>query len=74
MEIGYLLPTAEEIEFMRRELDPTERLFDYLYAMPPTPGSMTEFFLESQDYDALDWCDEDDENVNLGKKVSWSEI
>ena len=74
MEIGYLLPTAEEIEFMRRELDPTERLFDYLYAMPPTPGSMAEFFLESQDYDAFDWWDEDDEDVNLGKKVSWNEI
>jgi hypothetical protein len=74
MEIEYLFPTAEEFEFMQRELDPTERLFDYLYAMPPTPGSMAEFFLESQDHEAFDWYDEDGEDVNLGKKVSWNEI
>ena len=74
MEIGYLLPTAEEIESMRRELDPMERLFDCLYAMHPAPGSMAEFFLESRNYDAFDWCDENDEGVNLVKKVSWDEI
>ena len=47
----YLLPTMEEINKLRRAINPTARLMDYLYSRPPTAGSMAEFFMESEDID-----------------------
>jgi hypothetical protein len=45
----YLLPTMEEINKLRRAINPTARIIDYLYSRPPAEGSMAEFFMESED-------------------------
>ena len=40
----YLLPTMEEINKLRRAINPTAQIMDYLYSRPPAAGSMAEFF------------------------------
>ena len=45
----YLLPTMEEINKLRRAINPTAQIMDYLYSRPPAEGSMAEFFMESED-------------------------
>lgn len=72
-----LLLTLEELESLRRELDPTERVFDLLVSMLryPAEGSMAEFYMESQDPWEFEYNEEETELViDLGKKVSWEEI
>ena len=74
----YLLPTMKEINKLRRAINPTAQLIDYLYSRPPTSGSMAEFFMESEDIElAMEDDCEDYEEVERFygiKKVSWDEI
>ena len=74
----YLLPTMKEINKLRRAINPTAQLMDYLYSRPPTSGSMAEFFMESEDIElAMEDDCEDYEEVERFygiKKVSWDEI
>ena len=72
-----LLPTLEELESLRRELDPTEQVLDLLTSMLryPAEGSMAEFYMESQDPWEFEYDEEETEFViDLGEKVSWDEI
>lgn len=72
-----LFPTLEELESLRRELDPTERVLDLLVSMLrcPAEGSMAEFYMESQDPWELEYDEEETEFIiDLGEKVSWEEI
>ena len=74
----YLLPTMEEINELRRSINPTAQIMDCLYSRPPTEGSMAEFFMESEDIelamedDCVDY-ETAEEFFNM-KKVSWDEI
>ena len=74
----YLLPTMEEINRLRRAINPTAQIMDYLYSRPPAEGSMAEFFMESEDIelamedDCVDY-ETEEEFFNM-KKVSWDEI
>ena len=74
----YLLPTMEEINKLRRAINPTAQIMDYLYSRPPAAGSMAEFFMESEDIelamedDCIDY--EEAERFFNMKKVSWDEI
>jgi hypothetical protein len=74
----YLLPTMEEINKLRRAINPTARIMDYLYSRPPAEGSMAEFFMESEDIelamedDCVDY-EAAERFVNM-KKVEWDEI
>ena len=45
----YLLPTMEEINKLRRAINPTAQIMDYLYSRRLAEGSMAEFFMESED-------------------------
>ena len=68
----YLLPTMEEINKLRRAINPTTQIMDYLYSRPPAAGSMAEFFMESEDIELAmeDDCTEFDyiENEILNMK------
>ena len=68
----YLLPTMEEINKLRRAINPTAQIMDYLYSRPPAAGSMAEFFMESEDIELAmeDDCTEFDyiENEILNMK------
>ena len=68
----YLLPTMEEINELRRSINPTAQIMDCLYSRPPTEGSMAEFFMESEDIELAmeDDCTEFDyiENEILNMK------
>ena len=74
----YLLPTMEEINKLRRAINPTAQIMDYLYSRPPASGSMAEFFMESEDIelamedDCVDY--EEVERFYGIEKVSWEEI
>lgn len=72
-----LPPTLEELESLRRELDPTEQMLDLLALMLryPAEGSMAEFYMESQDPWEVEYGEEETEFIiDLGEKVSWDEI
>ena len=68
----YLLPTMEEINKLRRTINPTAQIMDYLYSRPPASGSIAEFFMESEDIELAmeDDCTEFDyiENEILNMK------
>ena len=74
----YLLPTMEEINKLRRAINPTAQIMDYLYSRPPAEGSMVDFFMESEDIelamedDCVDY--EEAERFYGIEKVSWEEI
>ena len=44
----YLLPTMEEINKLRRAINPTAQIMDYLYSRPPAEGSMAEFLWKAR--------------------------
>jgi hypothetical protein len=74
----YLFPTEEEMKTLRRAINPTAQIMDYLYSRPPATGSMAEFFIESED---IELAMEDDcvdyeaaERFFNMKKVNWDEI
>ena len=73
----YLLPTMEEINKLRRAINPTAQIMDYLYSRPPTEGSMAEFFMESEDVelamedDAMPYFDEiEDDIINMRRDIN----
>ena len=73
----YLLPTKEEMDSLYRKINPTARVMDYLYSRPPTPGSMAEFFMESEDVelvmedDAMPYFDEiEDDIVSMKRDIN----
>ena len=72
----YLLPTMEEINKLRRAINPTAQLMDYLYSRPPAAGSMAEFFLDSEDVKLAmeDDCTEldyiEDEILNMKRDIN----
>ena len=72
----YLLPTMEEINKLRRAINPTAQLMDYLYSRPPASGSMAEFFMESEDIELAmeDDCTEfdyiEDEILNMKRDIN----
>ena len=72
----YLLPTMEEINKLRRAINPTARIMDYLYSRPPAEGSMAEFFMESEDIELAmeDDCTEfdyiEDEILNMKRDIN----
>ena len=72
----YLLPTMEEINKLRRAINPTAQLMDYLYSRPPASGSMAEFFIESEDVELAmeDDCTEfdyiEDEILNMKRDIN----
>lgn len=83
----WLFPTKEEINRLSRSINPTAQIFDYALYMTryPTEGSMAEFFLESQEYDAIedDYCDnsnpflenwEDTGIMHGAQLTNWDEI
>ena len=72
-----LFPTLEELESLRRALDPMEQALDLLALMLryPAEGSMAEFYMEGQDPWEFEYDEEETEFViDLGEKVSWEEI
>ena len=72
----YLFPTKEEMDSLYRQINPTARIMDYLYSRPPTPGSMAEFFMESEDVELAmeDDCTEfdyiEDEILNMKRDIN----
>ena len=73
----YLLPTMEEINKLRRAINPTAQIMDYLYSRPPAEGSMAEFFMESEDIelamedDAMPYFDEiEDDIISMQRDVN----
>lgn len=72
----YLLPTTEEINKLRRAINPTAQIMDYLYSRPPAAGSMAEFFMESEDIELAmeDDCTEfdyiEDEILNMKRDIN----
>ena len=72
----YLLPTMEEINKLRRAINPTAQIMDYLYSRPPVEGSMAEFFMESEDIELAmeDDCTEfdyiEDEILNMKRDIN----
>ena len=72
----YLLPTMEEINKLRRAINPTAQIMDYLYSRPPTADSMAEFFMESEDIELAmeDDCTEfdyiEDEILNMKRDIN----
>ena len=49
----FLFPTEEEMRRLYRQINPTERIMDFLYSRPPAEGSMAEYFLESEDIELV---------------------
>ena len=72
----YLLPTMEEINKLRRAINPTAQIMDYLYSRPPASGSMAEFFMESEDVELAmeDDCTEfdyiEDDILNMKRDIN----
>ena len=72
----YLLPTMEEINKLRRAINPTAQIMDYLYSRPPAGGSMADFFLDSEDVELAmeDDCTEfdyiEDEILNMKRDIN----
>ena len=73
----YLLPTMEEINKLRRAINPTAQIMDYLYSRPPAEGSMADFFMESEDIElamednAMPYFDEiEDDIINMRRDVN----
>ena len=72
----YLLPTMEEINKLRRAINPTAQIMDYLYSRSPAAGSMAEFFMESEDIELAmeDDCTEfdyiEDEILNMKRDIN----
>ena len=72
----YLLPTMEEINKLRRAINPTAQIMDYLYSRPPAAGSMAEFFMESEDIELAmeDDCTEfdriEDDILNMKRDIN----
>ena len=72
----YLLPTMEEINKLRRAINPTAQIMDYLYSRPPAADSMAEFFMESEDIELAmeDDCTEfdyiEDEILNMKRDIN----
>lgn len=72
----YLLPTMEEINKLRRAINPTAQIMDYLYSRPPAEGSMAEFFMECEDIELAmeDDCTEfdyiEDEIFNMKRDIN----
>ena len=72
----YLLPTMEEINKLRRAINPTAQIMDYLYSRPPAEDSMAEFFMESEDIELAmeDDCTEfdyiEDEILNMKRDIN----
>ena len=72
----YLLPTMEEINKLRRAINPTAHIMDYLYSRPPAEGSMAEFFMESEDIELAmeDDCTEfdyiEDDILNMRRDIN----
>lgn len=72
----YLFPTKEEMDSLYRQINPTARIMDYLYSRPPAPGSMAEFFMESEDIELAmeDDCTEfdyiEDEILNMKRDIN----
>ena len=72
----YLVPTMEEINRLRRAINPTAQIMDYLYSRPPASGSMAEFFMESEDIELAmeDDCTEfdyiEDEILNMKRDIN----
>lgn len=72
----YLLPTMEEINKLRRAINPIAQIMDYLYSRPPAEGSMAEFFMESEDIELAmeDDCTEfdyiEDEILNMKRDIN----
>ena len=72
----YLFPTKEEMDSLYRQINPTARIMDYQYSRPPAPGSMAEFFMESEDVELSmeDDCTEfdyiEDEILNMKRDIN----
>ena len=72
----YLLPTMEEINKLRRAINPTAQIMDYLYSRPPAAGSMAEFFMESEEVELAmeDDCTEfdyiEDDILNMKRDIN----
>ena len=72
----YLFPTKEEMDSLYRQINPTARIMDYLYSRPPAPGSMAEFFIESEDIELAmeDDCTEfdyiEDDILNMKRDIN----
>ena len=72
----YLFPTKEEMDSLYRQINPTARIMDYLYSRPPAPGSMAEFFMESEDIELAmeDDCTEfdyiEDDILNMKRDIN----
>ena len=49
----FLFPTEEEMRQLYKQINPTERIMDFLYSRPPAEGSMAEFFMESEDMELI---------------------
>ena len=71
-----LMPTLEEIDRLRREIDPTEKCFGALRSMLcyPHSGTMAEFYLESEGIQIMMNDYSEDNGFNLGKSVEWDDI
>ena len=72
----YLLPTTEEINKLRRAINPTAQIMDYLYSCLPAEGSVAEFFMESEDIELAmeDDCTEfdyiEDDIFNMKRDIN----
>ena len=72
----HLLPTMEEINKLRRAINPTAQIMDYLYSRPPAEDSMAEFFMESEDIelamedDCIDFDYIEDEILNMKRDIN----
>lgn len=72
----YLFPTKEEMNSLYCQINPTARIMDYLYSRLPAPGSMAEFFMESEDIELAmeDDCTEfdyiEDEILNMKRDIN----
>ena len=72
----YFFPTEEEMNALRRQINPIAQIMDYLYSRPPQKGSMAEFFMESEDIELAmeDDCTEfdyiEDEILNMKRDIN----
>ena len=73
----FLFPTEEEMKLLYRQINPTERIMDFLYSRPPAEGSMAEYFLESEDIelvmedDAMPYFDEiEDDIISMRRDIN----
>lgn len=72
----YLFSTQKELNALWCQINPTVRIMDYLYSRPPAPGSMAEFFMESEDIELAmeDDCTEfdhiEDDILNMKRDIN----